>query len=149
MDDDFYNYFPNDTYPDDYGSTVVLEPFVVTGTKDTGGDDGGGNDDLWFDNDFQFDDSGANALSDGDETVGGWFDSLFSGVVSALNKPATNKPASGAASSGASGGKSSSTSNTSKTSTSSVFSNTGITPALLLGVGALLLAAVWIGRNSK
>lgn len=155
MDDDggYYNYFPISDDVPDYGEIIALDPFVVTETRGGGDGDGSIDDGATFPNDFIFDDSGAFPISDGDDTLGGWWDSFVGGVASAFTgKPgAPTKPgaSSGASSGGSSsGGKSSSTS-TNKTTTSSVFSDTGISPLVLFGMGALLLAAVYVGRNTK
>lgn len=145
MDDEvFYNYFPTDTGPTDYGETVTLDPFVVNAGSDTGGsiEDG-----VTFDNDFGFDNSGAVDLSSSDETLGSWWDSFVSGISSGLNKPSTQKPATG--SSGSSGGSSSSNNKTTTSTQSLISTNTGITPVVLIAMGALLLAAVYIGRTTK
>ena len=142
MDDEFYNYFPTSTDPETVEG-VALDPFIVSEDRDDGGsiDDG-----VYFPTDDTFDGSGAFPLSDDDDTLGGWWDSFVSGVSSAFTpKPGTTtKPAASSSSSG----KSSSTS-TNKTTTNSVFSDTGISPLVLFGMGALLLAAVYIGRNTK
>jgi hypothetical protein len=144
--DEYYNYFPISEDVPDYGGIVALDPFVVSESKGEG--DGSIDDGATFPNDFTFDDSGAFPISEGDETLGGWWDSFVNGVSSAISRGRTG-PSSGSSSSGgsSSGGKSSTTS-TNRTATS-VISDTGISPLVLFGMGALLLAAVYIGRNTK